>query len=80
MMAEEISRKRGKEKKFHKGFLYGFDKTSKADSEVKFRRCEQKNRCKARLYSKDAYMVRELNSHSHDASAAQVEVALMKLE
>ena len=78
VMAMEVLRKRGKEKFAHNGFLYVFDKTSKTDNELKYWRCEQKNRCKARLHTKAGEMVRELNSHSHEACAAQVEVALVK--
>ena len=78
MMDEKVLTKRGKEKLAHNGFLYVFDKTSKADSEVKFWRCEQKNRCRARPHTKAGNVVKELNSHSHNASAAQLEVALVK--
>ena len=78
MMAEEILTKRGKEKFAHNGFLYVFDKTSEADNELKFWRCEQKNRCKARLHTKAGEVMRELNNHSHEASAAQLEGALVK--
>ena len=77
-MADNILTKRGKEKFTHNGFLYVFDKASKADSELKYWRCEQKNRCKARLHTKAGEVVLELNSHSHEACAAEVEVALVK--
>lgn len=78
MMAEEVLTKRGKEKFVHNGFLYVFDKASNANRELKFWHCEQKNRCKARLHTKAGEVIRELNSHSHEASAAQLEVALFK--
>ena len=76
-MAMEVLTKRGKEKFAHNGFLYVFDKTSKTD-ELKYWRCEQKNRCKARLHTKAGEVVKELNSHWQEACAAQVEVALVK--
>ena len=77
-MAEEVLTKRGKKKFALNGFLYVFDKTSKTDNELKYWCCEEKNCCKARLYTKAGEVVRELNSHSHKACAAQVEVALVK--
>ena len=55
-----------------------FDKTSKTDNELKYWRCEQKNRCKARLHTTAGEVLRELNSHSHETCAAQVEVAVVK--
>ena len=57
-----------------------FDKTSKTDNELKYWGSEQKNCCKARLYTKAGEVVRELNSHSHEAFVAQVKVALLKTE
>ena len=78
VMAMEVLTKGGKEKLAHNGFLYMFDKTSKTDNELKYWRYEQKNCCKARLHAKTRERVRELNSHSHEACAAQVEVALVK--
>ena len=78
VMAMEVLTKRGMENFVHTGFLYVLDKTSKTDDELKYWRCEQKNRCKARLHTKGGEVMRELNSHSHEACAAQVEVALVK--
>ena len=78
VMTVEVLTKRGKEKFAHNGFLDVFDKTSKTDNELKYWRCEQKNRCKARLHTKVGEVVRELNSHSHEACAAQEKVALVK--
>ncbi|GCC40100.1 hypothetical protein chiPu_0024094 [Chiloscyllium punctatum] len=77
-MAEEVLTKRGKENFAHNGFLYIFDKTSKVGSNLKLWRCEQNNRCKARLHTKAGEVVRELNSRSHEASAAQLQVTLVK--
>ena len=77
-MGEEVLTIRGKEKFALNGFLYVCDKTNKTDNELKYWRCEKKNRCKARLHTKAGEVVRALNSHSHEACAAQVEVALIK--
>ena len=77
-MAMEVLTKHGKEKFAHNGFLYVFDKISKTDNELKYWRCEQNNLCKARVHTKAGEVVRKLNSHSHEACAAQVEIALMK--
>ena len=74
----KVLTKRGKEKFAHKGFLYVFDSTSKDDKELQFWRCEQKNRCKARLHTKAGKVQKELNSHSHEASAVQVQVERLK--
>ena len=77
VMAMEVLTKRRKEKFAHNGFLYVFDKTSNTDK-LKYWRCEQKNCCKARLNAKAGKVMGELNSHSHEDCAAQVEVALVK--
>ena len=77
VMAMEVLTKCGKEKFAHNRFLYVFDKTSKTDK-LKYWHCEQKNHSEARLHTKAGEVVRELNSHSHEACAAQVEVALVK--
>ncbi|GCC22540.1 hypothetical protein chiPu_0000928 [Chiloscyllium punctatum] len=70
-MADEVLTKHGKEMFAHNGLLYVSDKTSKVDSALKFWRCEQRHRCKARLHTKAGEVVRELNNHSHEASAGQ---------
>ena len=61
---------RGAEKFVHEGFIYIFDKASKRD-EKKFWRCEQKDRCKARLHTLDGLVVNTLNDHSHDSDPAK---------
>ncbi|KAF2883140.1 hypothetical protein ILUMI_23034 [Ignelater luminosus] len=62
-----------RENKFHhNGYLYVFDKTSKSDVSVKFWRCKQIGRCNARLHTRDAKVIKQLNFHSHAASAVDV--------
>ncbi|KAK4876031.1 hypothetical protein RN001_012453 [Aquatica leii] len=54
------------------GYIYVFDKMSK-DNVTKFWRCEQKGRCKARLHTKGKEVIKKVNNHSHDTSAAKIE-------
>lgn len=74
-MEEQILSKRGREKYRYDGHLYVFDKASKSDNSVKFWRCEQMGRCKARLHTKNGEVIKQLNLHSHGAAAVNVEVA-----
>ena len=78
VMANEVLTKRGNEKFVHNGYLYVFDKISKANNELKFWRCERKNRCKARLHTIAGEVVEEMHSHTHEPSAAQIEAATVK--
>ena len=71
-MEGDILTKRGRSKVIHDGYLFIFDATSKSDSELKFWRCEQKDRCKVRLHMKDGEVIR------HEPSAAKVEVEKLK--
>ena len=77
-MIQDIQTKQQKQKFTHNGYLYVFDKHSKRDVSIKFWRCEKKNECKARLHTRNDRVVKELNEHSHGASAALVEVALVQ--
>ncbi|XP_068227468.1 uncharacterized protein [Palaemon carinicauda] len=77
-MEGDILTKRGRNKVIHEGYLFIFDATSKSDSELKFWRCEQKDRCKVRLHMKDGKVIRKLNQHTHEPSAAKVEVEKFK--
>ena len=74
-MALDILSKRGKEKFSHNGYLYIFDKMSKSDIAIKFWRCEQVGRCRGRIHTSDGEVVKEINTHSHISSAANIEVA-----
>ncbi|KAK4879528.1 hypothetical protein RN001_007674 [Aquatica leii] len=67
--------KRGKLKFSHNGSLYVCDTVSKNDESVKFWRCEQKERCKARVHTRNKTVRKEINLRSHDSSAVIVEVA-----
>ncbi|KAB0797484.1 hypothetical protein PPYR_08477, partial [Photinus pyralis] len=73
-MNSEIVSIRGKEKFVCDGFIYIFDSISKSDENVKFWRCEERGRCKARIHTRDETVVKTLNIHSHDSSATKVEV------
>lgn len=78
----EILTKKGKEKYCHEGFLYVFDRTSSCGTKH-FWRCDQRDvdgkaRCKARVHTQDGLVVKMLNHHFHDSSAAQVEVQSVK--
>ena len=77
-MAEHIDTKRNKPKFHHNGYLFVFDKHSKTDPNTKFWRCEEKDYCKARIHTKENEVIAEINEHSHGASAANVEVAVIK--
>jgi hypothetical protein len=54
--------------------VYIFDKVSAKDDNLKFWRCEERGRCKARIHTFEGEVIKKLNVHSHDASAANVEV------
>lgn len=64
---------RGKPKFVENGFLYVFDKRSKVE-EKSFYRCEQKNRCKARIHVQDGQVTHRINEHSHEPTPAKIEV------
>ncbi|KAK9752397.1 FLYWCH zinc finger domain [Popillia japonica] len=66
-----ITSQRNREKFSENGFLYVFDKLS-ADEKTEFWRCEQKRDCKARLHLVKREVVKTLNSHNHEPSAAKV--------
>lgn len=77
-MASRILTQRCKEKLSHDGHLFIFDRSSSKDKEIHFWRCERKDRCKARLHTKDGEIVKALNEHTHGPSPAQVQVACFK--
>lgn len=77
-MEANILSKRGRNKVIHDGYLFIVDATSKRDPELKFWRCEQKDRCKVRLHMKDGKVIRQLNEHTHEASAAKIEIERIK--
>ncbi|KAK4873809.1 hypothetical protein RN001_013169 [Aquatica leii] len=74
-MDNAILSKRGKQKCSHNGFLYVFDTVSKNDESVKFWRCEQKERCKVRVHTRNEAGIIEINLLSHDSFSVSVEVA-----
>ena len=67
--------KRGREKRAHDGHSYVFDKFS-ADEKRKLWRCEQKDRCKARMHTcvTSVELVKIMNDHSHDSDPAKIAV------
>lgn len=73
-MCDQVLSKRGKEKFTHDGFAYVFDKNSTKDDSLKFWRCEERGRCKARIHVKDGQVLKTVNSHTHDPSAVNIEV------
>lgn len=68
---ENITSQRNREKFYENGFLYVFDKLS-ADEKTEFWRCEQKRHCKARVHIVNREVVKTINMHSHEPSAAKV--------
>lgn len=76
-MANEVRSKRGKPKFVHNGFIYIFDKLSQ-NQLTTFYRCEQKDRCKARIHVQNGEVTKILNNHCHDATPAKVEVDISK--
>lgn len=73
-MATIVS-KRQKEKFTSDGFIYIFDRMSACGSKI-FWRCERKDYCKARIHTQNGIVVKTINKHLHDSSAAKVEVDL----
>ena len=55
-----------------------FDNHSKKDPIIKFRQCERKNDCKARIHTEDDVVITEINEHLHGASASSVEISAIK--
>ncbi|KAB0805304.1 hypothetical protein PPYR_02274 [Photinus pyralis] len=70
---ENIVSKRQKQKYSHQGFIYVFDRMSACGAKL-FWRCERKDDCKARIHTENGSVVKKVNDHSHDSSAARVEV------
>lgn len=68
---ENITSQRNREKFPKNGFLYIFDKLS-ADEKTEFWRCEQKRHCKARVHVVNHEVVKCINTHNHEPSAAKV--------
>ncbi|KAK4877626.1 hypothetical protein RN001_010132 [Aquatica leii] len=54
--------------------MYVLDACSKSDPNIKFWRCEERRRCKARIYTQGEDLIKRVNIHSHDASVARTEV------
>ncbi|XP_050516377.1 uncharacterized protein LOC126891239 [Diabrotica virgifera virgifera] len=77
-MENQVKSKRGGSKFIHDGFAYVFDKASKADNTLKFYRCEQKDRCKARIHVQNNAVIKFLNDHSHEPTPAKIEVDAAK--
>lgn len=67
----EITSQRNREKFYDDGFLYIFDNLS-ADEKTEFWRCEQKRHCKARVHIRHREVVKTINSHNHEPSAAKI--------
>lgn len=68
---ENITSQWNREKFYENGFLYIFDKLS-ADEKTEFWRCEQKRHCKARVHIVNHEVVKSINMHNHEPSAAKV--------
>ena len=77
-MEEDILTKRRRNKVILEGYIFIFVATSKSDYELKFWRCEQKDRCKVGLRMKDGKVIRLLSQHTNGPSAAKVEVENLK--
>lgn len=77
-MASNILSKRGKNKVIHDGYLFIFDAMSKSDPDYSFGVVNIQDRCKVRLHMKDGKVICQLNKHSHEASAAKIEVEKIK--
>lgn len=75
MEIEQILSQRGNKKFAYEGHLFVFDKFSKSDNNIQFWRCDQGSRCNARIHTKFGAVIKEVNKHSHNSSAASVEVA-----
>lgn len=69
---DSITSQRNREKFCENGFLYVFDRLS-ADENTEFWRCEQKRQCKARVHVVNGEVVKTINMHNHEPSAAKIE-------
>lgn len=76
-MANQVKSKRGNEKFIESGFSYVFDKNS-ANGVTSFYRCEQKDRCKARIHVQDGLVTKRIHHHSHEPTPAKIEVDVTK--
>lgn len=77
-MEVQIKSKQGREKFFENGFLYLFDRNSACGAK-KFWRCDRKGEgCLVRIHTQDGTIVKSINHHTHDSSAATVEVLKIK--
>ena len=71
-MQSTILSTRGKEKFSHDSYIYMFDGYA-ADKIRTFRRCEKRNFCKARIHVRNREVVKQINEHTHAASASKVD-------
>lgn len=73
-MADSVKSKRGREKFCHDGYIYRFDKSSKTQDQVKFWRCHEDGRCRARIHTLEREVIKRINEHTHPPSAIAIEV------
>ena len=73
-MADSVKSKRGREKFCHDGYIYRFEKHSKTQDQVKFWRCHEDGRCKARIHTLEREVIKKINEHTHPPSAVAIEV------
>lgn len=73
-MENKVVSSRGREKLTFDGYLYIYDRHSVCGTKI-FWRCERKDECKARIHTRDGIILKTINNHSHDSSAAKIEAA-----
>lgn len=76
-MSNQVNSKRGKKKFIESGFSYIFDKLS-ADEATAFYRCEQKDRCKARVHVQNKQVTKRIQDHTHEPTPAKIEVEMTR--
>ena len=77
-MEQTIQSQRGRVKFSHEGYIYRFDKESKTQAGVKFWRCHEDGRCRARIHTLQEAVLKKINEHTHPPSAVTVEVEKQK--
>lgn len=59
---------RGKECFIYENYVYTFDRSS-GDDDIQFWRCQAKSfNCKARLHTRNAEVIKIMNSHNHECA------------
>ncbi|CAI9719304.1 Hypothetical predicted protein [Octopus vulgaris] len=72
---EILSQRRKETKIAPERHLFVFDKFCKSDNNIKCWGCNQASGCNARIHTKFGAVIKEVNTHPYNSSAAVIEVA-----